>query len=128
MILGIRTDKPEAELYLCDESGEIVDSYIWYAHKELSDSLLLKMKEMLATNKVPLEQIAKIVAYSGPGSFTGLRIGISVANALAYGMDVPITASTGTDWMRNAVMQKTTTSAFVVPSYGLEPHITQQKK
>lgn len=128
MILGIRTDKPEAELYLCDESGEIVDSYIWYAHKELSDSLLLKMKEMLATNKVPLEHITKIIVYSGPGSFTGLRIGISVANALAYGMNVSITGGTGTDWMKNAILQNSATDAFVFPSYGLEPHITQQKK
>jgi hypothetical protein len=45
MILAIRTDKPEAELYLLKEDGVIIDQYVWTAHRELSNTLLSKIEK-----------------------------------------------------------------------------------
>ncbi len=45
MILALRTDKPEAELYLYDDKA-CLDSLTWQAHRELSDTLLIKIDEL----------------------------------------------------------------------------------
>jgi len=38
----------------------------------------------------PFDQLTKLIVFTGPGSFTGLRIGITVMNTLAYSLDIPI--------------------------------------
>lgn len=48
------------------------------------------IKEILEENNLTLKDIKNIVCINGPGSFTGLRIGLSVAKTLAYTLNVPI--------------------------------------
>ena len=130
MILGIRTDKPEAELYLLDDS-KIVDSHTWYAHRELSNTLISSIEQLLQKNRLALTDMRGIVVYQGPGSFTGLRIGISVANALGYALDIPVVASQGEHWQLDAHRELAAIKNYqsiVTPFYGSEAHITQPKK
>ena len=130
MILALRTDKPEAELYLYADAKEQVDSLTWLAHRELSDTLLEKIEILLKRNSQSLDKITGICVYKGPGSFTGLRIGITVANTLAYSLQIPIIGSTGDTWLtnclRNLTVQSRTTA--ILPEYGSEAHITQPRK
>lgn len=130
MILAIRTDSQQAEIYLLTSTGEAVASKTWQAGHQLSQQILKAITQLLAKKKVALNQITGIIVYRGPGSFTSLRIGISVANALAYAQQVPISGTTGEDWMNKglATLSKTKPGKFVIPEYGALPHITVQKK
>src|SRR5579875_3211990 len=96
-ILILRTDKPQAEvgLYKDEEKQKYIS---WQADRQLSITIHKKIEELLEGAKPE-----GIVVYGGPGSFTGLRIGISVANALAYSLDIPIVAVGGPDWIENAI-------------------------
>lgn len=128
MILAIRTDKPEAELYLLG-NGSIKAEYRWHAHRQLSDTLLVKIEDLLSEQKLELKNVSGLIVYRGPGSFTGLRIGITVANTLSYSLNIPIVGSTGEDWLQ--ADQKALTrasSGVVVPEYGAPVHITQPRK
>ena len=129
LIMTIRTDKPEAELGLYAD-GQRVAYHSWHAHRELAETLHTKLRELLAGSQKSLHDVTAIVCYEGPGSFTGLRIGMSVANALAYGLSLPIVASTGEDWARIGVARlKQGDSDFPAqPFYGAPVHITAQKK
>ncbi len=75
-----------------------------------------------------------MVVFKGPGSFTGLRIGISVANALAYGLQIPIASAKGDDWLEKGIKKlgaenpPTSGVKMVVPEYGRPPHTTTPKK
>lgn len=128
IILTMRTDKPEAELGLYDDQKQLVYE-VWEAHRELAETLHLKLEQLLQNAGKKLEDIEGIVAYRGPGSFTGLRIGISVANALAYSLSIPIAGATG-DWLNSGITYLLAGKAHkqIVPEYGAPVHITQQKK
>jgi tRNA threonylcarbamoyl adenosine modification protein YeaZ len=154
MILAIRTDTERAELYLLDVNGKVLGSKKWLADRKLSKQLLVEVQKLVNSvtkrdlvghpseiqashsrrNKTPASSLLKnltgIIVFTGPGSFTGLRIGISVANALAFGLGISVVGSSGQEWIKNGAMQitKTPTGKFVMPVYGAKPHITKQKK
>ncbi len=129
-ILTIRSDKPEAELCIYQDT-KLIDSFTWLAHRELSITIHEKIKERLEKQNLNLQNIEGVVVYKGPGSFTGLRIGITVANALAYSLKAEITGESGDMWVQegiNKLINHQTTSRLIMPEYGAEPNITQQKK
>lgn len=131
MILLLRTDKPESELYLYTPDGELIDSLIWHAHRTLSDTLLTQIEDLLKANNVGKHSLTAIGVYQGPGSFTGLRIGIAVANALAYALHIPIAAAQGETWQKTnlaTLVGQEAGKEGVVPHYGAEVHITQPRK
>ncbi|HSX27834.1 MAG TPA: tRNA (adenosine(37)-N6)-threonylcarbamoyltransferase complex dimerization subunit type 1 TsaB [Candidatus Saccharimonadales bacterium] len=130
MILTIRTDNPEAEIGLHQPDGTAIAHYTWHAHRELADTLLGKIRDLLETQQQTFESITGLVVFQGPGSFTGLRIGITVANAFAYGRDIPIVGSQGEAWVGEglAKLAKGENTKIVLPEYGAEAHITLPKK
>lgn len=129
MILTLRTDKPEAEIGLFDK--ETQSAYVvWPAHRQLAETLHTKIADMLESQNLVLSDLSGLVVYKGPGSFTGLRIGLSVANALAASYDLPIAATSGDDWLTSGIKMITAESAgeLALPQYGSAPHITAPKK
>lgn len=129
MILTIRTDKPEAEIRLFDGEKQLARE-TWHAHRQLAETIHIKIKTLLDKQHKKMEDLTGIIIYKGPGSFTGLRIGISVANALAYGLDVPIVATTGENWISQGLQQvvKARTRQYVVPEYGSPAKTTKPRK
>jgi len=66
-------------------------------HEKISESKVLKsqmvlpmIEEILKEQNVSLHDITEIMVATGPGSFTGLRVGATVANALSYLLDIPV--------------------------------------
>lgn len=129
IILTIRTDKPEAEIGLY-EDGERLDYETWQAHRELGVTIHQKIKELLQRQVRDWPDIEGVVTFKGPGSFTGLRIGLTVANALAYANNLPIVAVTGDDWIARGIsrLQAGESDTVAMPEYGAEAHITEQRK
>lgn len=129
IVLTIRTDKPEAEVGLFVD-GNQTDYEVWTAHRELSLTILQKIEELLRRNDKTFQDLSGIVAYKGPGSFTGLRIGISVANAFAYGLAIPIVGSDEQSWIQDGLsrLDAGQNEKIALPVYNREPNITQPKK
>ncbi|MDB5168940.1 MAG: hypothetical protein JWO41_296 [Candidatus Saccharibacteria bacterium] len=129
LLLTIRTDKPEAEIGLYNDNTQI--TYVaWEAHRALAETLHQKIADTLVSAGSELKGIQGIVAYQGPGSFTGLRIGLTVANALADSLAVPIVAQQGEQWIRDGVTRIIAgeTDNLALPEYGAPVHITAPKK
>ena len=128
LILTIRTDKPRAEISLYRET-KIISSLKWQADRKLADTIHIKIKELLDSQSKQLNQINGIVCFEGPGSFTGLRIGLSVGNSLAYGLNVPIVGGSGPKWAISGVKKigAGINGLIVIPKYGSLPHITLPK-
>lgn len=88
MILCIDTSSEKHQLALYWPS-KIKKRLVWQ-RKETSKELLLKIDQFLNKNKVKLKNLRAIGVFRGPGSFTGLRIGISVAQALSFALNIPV--------------------------------------
>ena len=58
-----------------------------YSHAKYLASMI---SDILNENNLSVKDIKDIVAINGPGSFTGLRIGLSAAKTLAYTLKIPI--------------------------------------
>jgi tRNA threonylcarbamoyladenosine biosynthesis protein TsaB len=129
LILTIRTDKPEAEIGLFEDESRLAYT-AWMAHRELAETIQGKMESMLKSRDKKISDLNAIAAFKGPGSFTGLRIGLTVANAMAYGLNIPIVATEGDDWLKNAIiiLLKGGNEKIITPEYGSPPNITQPKK
>jgi tRNA threonylcarbamoyladenosine biosynthesis protein TsaB len=129
IILTIRTDKPEAEVGLYEDGHQLAYS-TWEAHRELGRTIHKKVKALLDKSSKSWTDIQGIVVYKGPGSFTGLRIGIAVANALAYGLKQPVISTSGEDWLKKGIqgLVQDKGQRIVLPDYGSDPRTTQQIK
>lgn len=130
IIVGIRTDKPEAELWYRDTEASVEDSVRWQAHRALADTIHVQLQNLLEKNGAQLENIEGLIAFQGPGSFTGLRIGLTVANTVAYGLKIPIVGTDGDGWFAYGLerLVRGDDDQQVMPEYGAPVHITQQKK
>lgn len=60
------------------------------AKKDKSQKLLPFIVDTLKKEKTSIKEITEIKVNPGPGSFTGLRVGVAVANALGYVLGVPV--------------------------------------
>jgi len=129
LILTIRTDKPEAEIGLYENDTQITYE-TWQAHRQLAETIHTKLRKLVEGQGRSIYEIQGIVLYKGPGSFTGLRIGASVANALAYSLSAPIVGTSGENWRLGGVMrlQNGEDDTVVQLEYGSPVHITKQKK
>lgn len=98
LIFTLRTDNPEAEIGLYDDATQLAYE-TWTAHRQLAETIHARVKTMLDGQDKDWHDIKSIVVFQGPGSFTGLRIGLTVANALAQGLNVPIVATQNPRWI-----------------------------
>ncbi len=129
IILTLRTDKPEAEIGLY-ENKEQLNYEIWQAHRELAETLHKKLRELLTRLNKNLDDIDGIVCLKGPGSFTGLRIGLSIANALAYALNIPVVARSDSEWLDRGIKDLLSgkNDKIALPKYGAEAKTTKQRK
>ena len=58
--------------------------------KEKSQRLLPFIDEVLKKKKLTLKDLTEIEVNTGPGSFTGLKVGVSVAQALGWALNIPV--------------------------------------
>jgi tRNA threonylcarbamoyladenosine biosynthesis protein TsaB len=128
-ILGLRTDKPEAELYLYDDNKQLA-KIRWLAHLKLAETLNSKIEEILNKSSISYQDLDGIAAFKGPGSFTGLRIGLSVANALAYAQEIPIVSRGGEAWLSECIadLQSGQNDKIAMPEYGAPARTTRPRK
>lgn len=119
LILTIRTDKPDAELGLFKDDHEI--TYLkWQAHRQLSATIHLQAETIIKKVGKSWGDIKGVVCYKGPGSFTGLRIGIATANALADSLGIPIIGTNGPKWLDEGIKKLLAdqNDKLALPEYG----------
>jgi len=90
MLLSIETASySHATIALLDGSS-VLECYSFPERRTVAALLVTEIAELLERNGVSPEQIDAVAVDCGPGSFTGIRIGIATAQGLADGWGIPI--------------------------------------
>ena len=89
MVLYINTQDQKQISVSLKKEGKIVDS-LTEENEYGSQVLLPLIEKILKKNKMDYGDIEGVEVETGPGSFTGLRVGVSVANALGFSLGIPV--------------------------------------
>jgi len=122
------TSTPVCKLTLIDSDNRYDDE--WQADRGLAKGLLGYLQTQLGSHGWSFSDIEGIGVFEGPGSFTGLRIGLTVLNTIADSQSVSIVGSRSDDWQTDVVtrLKRGDNDQIVLPFYGSEAHITSPRK
>lgn len=128
MILLLDTSTPICRLSFIE--GDWRYDTMWEAGRGLAKGLLGFLEQEISFQDKSWDDVTGLVVFKGPGSFTGLRIGITVFNTLAHANGWPIVSTTGDDWRTQgcARLEAGENDEIVLPEYGGEANITQPRK
>ena len=83
LTLGINTAGSVTSIALL-ENGRFMSENSWQSNNDEAEKLMPAIAKLLEKAGTKFPQIEKVIVISGPGSFTGLRVGVTVANTIAY--------------------------------------------
>ncbi|MFC2369748.1 MAG: hypothetical protein ACFNMB_00810 [Candidatus Saccharimonas sp.] len=128
MIVLWNSAEMTVQLTLID--GDKRTDYEWVAERNLARDMLAYLRDRLAENEASFADISGIGVFCGPGSFTGLRIGLAVLNTIAHEQRIPIVGVTGDAWREECLarLQNGRNDEIVLPEYGAEARITKPRK
>ena len=89
MQIAIDTSTDTASLALVQD-GEVLAELTWCCGQNHTTQLLPNLSHLLNQAKLSLQSASCIIVAKGPGSYNGLRVGISTAKGLAYSLGIPI--------------------------------------
>lgn len=88
IILGVDSSSPDCSVALV-ENGKTLSQQCGNRRSSFSDQLLPMVDEVLSSTKICLDQVDGFAITNGPGSFTGLRVGISLIKGLVLVTEKP---------------------------------------
>lgn len=89
MVICLETASNLCSVALCD-SNRVIAVKESHESKSHASLLTIYIRDILEENTMNMSDIEAIAVSKGPGSYTGLRIGVSVAKGIAYGASLPL--------------------------------------
>lgn len=114
LVLAVETSGPKGSLGLGRfDKARLVESWFadWDKKAIHSEMATVKLAELMNKAGQGLDDLSHIIVNAGPGSFTGIRVGLNLARSLAYSLAKPVAAVTSLELL--AAKQSPTGSAFV---------------
>ena len=90
MIIAIESASTDLSLALADPDGRILALEGWSAGRRQGGELLPRLLALLDAKGRRITDASAVAVGTGPGSFTGLRVGMSVAKGICAGLSLPI--------------------------------------
>ena len=130
MIVALETSSTDLSIALAELDGTLIATDAWAAGTRHASELLPRLVALAASAGRPLAETRLVAVGDGPGSFTGLRIGMSVAKALAFSVRcaiVPVPSLAA--WLDGepdagvAASRAGATESYVQWRHESEPHV-----
>jgi len=107
IIMGIDTSGSFGGAALVSEQG-LVAEYLLQIHRGHSELIVPTIERVLSDSGIALEDLTAFAVVTGPGSFTGLRIGLATVKGFAYALNkpiIPVTAMEALAWQHRTYPQ-----------------------
>jgi len=126
MLLALDTATNTASVALYDPAtGTLLAEQTWQARRRQTEETIPVIQEMLARLDIASNRIDALAVTTGPGSFTGVRIAISVAKGMALGLEqtpavigLPTLCAAAAPFLAPAQSASTTICAFLQAGRG----------
>jgi tRNA threonylcarbamoyl adenosine modification protein YeaZ len=93
-LLAVETSGPRGSLAVGDPAAKTVFAQVTWEKKAVHSELItVELAELLNQSNLQIEDLTHISVNAGPGSFTGIRVGLNLARTLAYSLSLPIAAT-----------------------------------
>ena len=79
------------------EKGELIQELTWHSQRNHSVELAPAIESVLNRQQIAVKDLAAVFVAKGPGAFSALRVGMSVAKSLSAGVEIPIVGISTTD-------------------------------
>jgi len=106
LILGIDTSSRKGFIFIGEKEDILI--YRNFSDRSTSGEIFPALNNLLKAKKIKLNDLQGIVVSLGPGSFTGLRVGLSLAKSLSFSLKIPLIGIPTLDYL-----------AFSVPLQGI---------
>lgn len=112
-VLAINTSSYRLGVTLL-QNGRVIGIHETYVKKNQSTRAMSAIERLLADVEIEPAALDKIVVATGPGSFTGIRIGVTIAKTMAWALDIPIV---GVSTLHALAFQSPQTTDLIVPFF-----------
>jgi tRNA threonylcarbamoyladenosine biosynthesis protein TsaB len=123
LVLAIESSTDAAGVALADDAGTIAQSTLGRGRRH-AETIAPAIKSCCEASGINLREVDAIVIDIGPGLFTGLRVGVGTAKALAYALDRPVVAVTSLQVLALAASASAAATAFAPPTASLPASAT----
>lgn len=111
LVLAIDTSTKVGSVALFDEKKGLLAEIIINVKTNHSDTIMNAIDYIMNLCGIETDDLNRVAVTLGPGSFTGIRIGIAVAKALVFGKNIDIVAMNTLDLMAKEISE----SSYIMP-------------
>lgn len=83
------------------KDGQVVDRIYYEAWQRQSEMMVTEVENILKKNKIDKKELDGVVVGIGPGSYTGVRIGVTIAKTIAYALGIKIYAKSSLSLLKD---------------------------
>lgn len=135
MIIAIESASTDLSLALAEPDGTLLADAAWTSQQRQSAELLPHLLDLLGRVGRDLGHATALAVGLGPGSFTGLRVAMSLAKGLALSLDRPLVGLPSLEgWLASeprataAVARAGSSEAYVLRPGDAAPHIVERDR
>ncbi|MEO9968114.1 MAG: tRNA (adenosine(37)-N6)-threonylcarbamoyltransferase complex dimerization subunit type 1 TsaB [Reichenbachiella sp.] len=114
LILALDTSTSSGSVALVKD-GKLIASHIYSIDKSHSSLLHVMIEQMMANASFAMSELKGIAVAEGPGSYTGLRIGVSAAKGLCLALDIPLMAINTLEAMAYQLARRSSDNCMYCP-------------
>ena len=114
LILSLETSAKVCSVAVHDQ-GKLVTTKEIHIEQSHASKLAVLMDEVIKESRVELNQLKAVAVSSGPGSYTGLRIGTSTAKGLCFALDIPLISIGSLELLAFQMSKQKSSNAYLCP-------------
>ena len=103
MILAINSSTTQFGVALMEEHGAILAEYLISPGDRNFMGFMPAVHSLLTSSGITQKDLTAVIAATGPGSFTGLRIGLAAAKGIVHGLSIPLIGVSSLESMANQI-------------------------
>ena len=111
IILSIETSTSVCAAAL-HESGNLIASQELHTPRSAASQLAVMVERLFSEAKISMKRLNAVAVSAGPGSYTGLRIGVATAKGICYGLSIPLIAIDSLHALASTIVNSETAELF----------------